>query len=281
MTIRIKSTHISTSVSISLVLFLMGITALLLLNAGHFGDRLRENINVSIILHSDARQAEVLKFRKWLDVAPYVSSTRYVSREEAAQRMQDELGEDFVGLLGENPLPNTIEFKLPLAFSHPDSILSIEKRLQNDPLVKAVYYPKAIVGSIDRNIRRIGFVLLFFALLLMLITVGLINNWVRIAIYSDRFLIRTQELVGATSYFISRPYIGQAVVQGVAGGIFAMAMLTVFVWMVQSRTDGLLTIQYMLAVYVLLLLVGAIFSGVAAFFAVRRFLNTKLDTLYA
>jgi cell division transport system permease protein len=280
MAIRIRSSHISTSVSISLVLFLMGITALLLLNASHFSDGLRKNIHLSVILNPNLSQADVLMFRKELDLKPFVTATRFVSKEEAAERLQSELGENFIELLGVNPLPNTVELSLGEDFLEQDSLLSIQKSLSVNPLVKGVYYPKTIASNIDTNIRRVGFLLMFFALLLMVITIGLINNWVRISIYSDRFLIRTQELVGATPYFISKPYIGAAIAQGIAGSIFATALLTIFVWLVQAKTDDLLTVQYLLAIYVLLFVVGSVFGGVAAYFAVKKYLNVKLDNLY-
>lgn len=280
MNLRIRSTHLSTVISISLVLFLLGLTAILLLNASHFSNKLREHITVSVLLRDELPQTELTRLKKQLDVAPYVREARIVSKEEAAQKLQEEFGDNFIDVLGFNPLPTTIDFKLQLAYSNPDSVLAIESRLKMHPSVKTVYYPKAMVGTIDQSLRKIGFVMLFFAVLLMLISIGLINNWVRIAIYSDRFLIRTQELVGATGGFISRPYVWQAIAQGIIGGILAMAMLTAFVWFVQGQTAGVLTVHYLLWVYLLLVVSGVLFSSVAAYFAVRKYLNIKLEQLY-
>ena len=280
MSFKIRSSHISTTISISLVLFLVGLTMILLLNAGHLSTSLRENIRLSLLIEQKAKQADILKFKKKLDTEDYILDAAYVSKKDAAQKMQEELGENFIDALGYNPLPSTIDIHLKAAYTKPDSILAIEQRLKKDELVKGVYYPKAIVNSLSANIRKVSFVLLFFAGLLMLVTVGLINNSVRLAIYADRFLIRTQELVGATRFFISKPYVIQAVVQGVSGGIVAIGLLTAFILLVQSKTGGFLNTQNLLLVYVFTVLLGSFIAAAASYFAVKKYLNIKLDQLY-
>ncbi len=280
MDIKFRSSHISTTVSISLVLFLVGLTMTLLLNAGHLSTSLRESIRLSLLIEQRAKQADILKFKKQLDTEDYILEAKYISKQDAAKRLQKELGENFIDVLGYNPLPSSIDIHLKADYTHPDSILAIEKRLTQAGWVKGVYYPKAIVNSLSANIRKISFVLLFFAGLLMLVTIGLINNSVRISIYADRFLIRTQELVGGTRSFISRPYIVQSILQGISGGIIAIGLLTAFILLVQSRTGGFLNTQNLLGVYAATVLLGSFIAGMASFFAVRKYLNIKLDQLY-
>lgn len=280
MGVRVRSSHISTTISISLVLFLVGLTMVLLLNAGHLSTSLRENIRLSLLIRQNTKQSDILKLKKQLDMEPYFLHSEYVSKQQAAQKLQKELGENFIDLLGYNPLPSSIDIRLKAIYTQPDSMLALEKRLKKIAIVKGVYYPKAIVRSLSSNIQKVSVVLLFFAALLLLVTIGLISNSVRLAIYADRFLIRTQELVGATQFFISKPYIGQALLQGIGGGIIAIALLTGFVLIVQNKTEGFLSTEYLLLVYLFTVVLGATIAGVASYFSVRKYVNIKLDQLY-
>lgn len=280
MDFRFRSAHISTTISISLVLFLVGITMVMLFNAKHLSASLREHIGLSILLENNAQQAEVLKLKKELELEPYILSAEYVSNEVAAARLAEKLGKNFVEVLGYNPLPSSIDIRIKAAYTSTDSITVIENRVKAEPFVKGVHYPKNIISSLSDNIRKISFMLLLFAALLLLVTIGLINNSVRIAIYADRFLIRTQELVGATQLFISKPYLLQSILQGIIGGLVAIALITAFILLIQNNTSNLLDTSYLLIVYGSVLLFGVTITTAASLFAVRKYMNVTPDQLY-
>ncbi len=204
---KLQSSRATALISITLVLLMVGLLGLIVLHAQKLSDYVRENIGFSIIMKENVREAGIVQLQKTLDASRFVKSTEYITPEQAAEELQEELGEDFIGFLGYNPLLPSIELKLRADYTNIDSLEMIESELLANPDVKEIYYQKDLVHLINRNIRRISLVILGFSVLLLVIAIALINNTIRLSVYSKRFIIRTMQLVGATGGFIRRPFL--------------------------------------------------------------------------
>ncbi|MCJ7820665.1 MAG: permease-like cell division protein FtsX, partial [Bacteroidales bacterium] len=191
---RLGSSYLTLVVSVSLVLFLLGILGMVLINARQLSDYFRESLSFTIMLKEDAREADIRMLQKELDAKSYVKQTEYVSKDEAAVKMEDELGEDFLDFLGYNPLMPTIDVYLLADYTHPDSVMKIEKNILEYPVVDEVFYQESILNLINENVRKISAFLLTISTLLFLIALTIINNTIRLSIYSKRFLINTMQL---------------------------------------------------------------------------------------
>jgi cell division transport system permease protein len=228
---RFRSSYLTSVVSITMVLFLLGLLGLLVLNARKLSDYVRENIGFSVILKEGVREMDIIHLQKDLDATHYVKSTRYIGKEEAARELTAELGENFIDFLGYNPLLASIEVKLHAGYANNDSISKIEKAFLAKEPVKEVSYQRNLVNLVNENVNQIGVILLLFCAFLILISITLINNTIRLSVYSKRFLIHTMRLVGATSSFIRAPFLVQSLVQGLLGGFFALILIAgVIVW---------------------------------------------------
>ncbi len=225
------SSYITTTLSISMILFLFGLLGLLLINARRLSDYVMENIGVTLILKDEAREADILKLQKKLEATDYIKSTRYVDKATAATELKKELGEDFVDFLGYNPLLSSIDVKVYASYANPDSLTRLEKKFLSYPEVQEVYYQRNLVKQLHTNINKISLILLSLSLLMFLIYTALINNTIRLSMYSKRFIINTMQLVGATRSFIRRPFISKGIMYGVYGAIIACFMfLMIFIF---------------------------------------------------
>ena len=280
---RYKSSVFTTVVSITLVLLMIGLLALIVLHAGKLSDYVRENIGFMIYLKEDAPQEDVILFQKKLNSMAFVKTSDYISPEEAAADLTKELGEDFIGFLGYNPLPPSIDLRLKAAYGNLDSLLVIENKLMSEPVVKEVFYQKSLVQLINRNIRRISLVLLGFSGLLLLIAIALINNTIRLSVYSKRFIIKTMKLVGATRGFISRPFVWRGIVKGLVSAFLASILLAVLLYFLMQQVPELISlydIRIYAIVFSLVILTGVVLSWLSTLFAVRKYLKMKEDELY-
>ena len=270
-------------ITISLVLFLLGVLGLLVLNAKRLSDYVKENIGFSIILKEEVKEVETKRLQKILDASEYVKSTDYVNKEEAAQELQKELGEDFIDFLGYNPLLSSIDVHLKAKYTNPDSIALIKQDLREHDQIKEVFYQKSLVQLVNQNIRKIGLFIVVFSAFLFLVAIALINNTIRLSIYSKRFIINTMQLVGATRGFIRRPFIFRGVLQGVYASIISMIMLSGVIYFFQNEFDKIVSLQDIEIVAPLfgaVLLVGMFISWISTFFAVNKYLKIKVDKLY-
>src|SRR3954470_346722 len=204
---RLAGSTITTVVSLSLVLFMLGLLGIIILNASQLSNHIKENIGFQIILNENAKEADIAKLQKKLDVSSYVRSTEFVSKEEAAARLKEDLGEDFIDFLGFNPLLASINVHLKAEYTNADSITWIEKEIVATHLTKEIIYQKSLINNINESVQKISVVILFFCSLLMVVALALINNTIRLSIYSKRFIIKTMQLVGATQGFIRRPFV--------------------------------------------------------------------------
>lgn len=280
---KIRSSFFSTIVSLSLVLFVLGLLGLVVLNAKKLSDYVKENIGLSIILKDSIRDAEFMSLRKQLDVEPFVKKATFVTKEQAAESLKKDLGEDFVKFLGYNPLLSSFDIKLNAAYANADSLQAIAKKLLLNNNVKEVYYQKSLVNVINDNVRKIGIVLLSFCLLLSVIAIALINNTIRLYIYSKRFIIRTMQLVGATTAFISRPFIIKSVWNGFYSALITIAMLMGLIYTAQNNFPeliGLNDIQLFIQLFAMVMIAGVGITFLSTYFAVKKYLKIQTDDLY-
>ncbi len=266
-----------------MVLFLLGLVGFLMLNARQIGIYVKENIGFNVELKNDLRDADMQQLKKMIDAKIFVRSSEYISKEEAAVETQKALGEDFLEELGFNPLPATIIIKLKAEYANPDSIFYIEKELSTFEGINDIYYRKSLIHEINDNVRKISLILGGFSILLLLISLSLINNTLRLSVYSKRFLIHTMKLVGATRGFIRRPFLWTGVFQGFLGGLIGIALIIGSIYFAQKQIDELLYIMDVKLLGILflgVLLLGIIISYISSFFAVNKYLNISKDELY-
>jgi cell division transport system permease protein len=280
---RYQSSVFTTVVSITLVLLMLGLLALVVLHAKKLSDYVRENIGFMVYMKADAPQEDIILFQKKLDAMAFVKSSRYITPEEAARELTAELGEDFIDFLGYNPLPPSIDLRLKATYGNIDSLLVIEKKLMAEPAVKEVFYQKSLVQAINRNIRRISMVLLGFSGLLLLIAIALINNTIRLSVYSKRFIIKTMKLVGATRGFISRPFIWRGILKGLISAFLAIILLGIILYFLMQQVPemiNLVDIRIYAIVFGLVTGTGVLLSWLSTLAAVRKYLRMKEDDLY-
>jgi len=280
---RYQSSVITTVVSITLVLLMLGLLALTVFHAKKLSDYVRENIGFRVYLKDDAPAEDIILLQQRLAAEAFVKTSEYISPEAAARELTIELGEDFIDFLGYNPLPPSIDLRVKAAYANVDSLEVIESRLMQELTVKEVFYQKSLVHLINKNIRRISIVLLGFSALLLLIAMALINNTIRLSVYSKRFIIRTMKLVGATRGFISRPFIVRGILQGLYSAILAVILLATILYFLMQQVPELVSlydIYLYLAVFGLVIITGMFLAWVSTFFAVRKYLKMKEDDLY-
>ncbi len=280
---RLQSSYITTTISLALVLFMLGLVGLLLLNAKKLSDFVKENINFTVVLNPDTREVDIMKLQKDIDALPYVKSTEYITRERAAREFSQTLGEDFVSIIGDNPLQSSIEVKLYAIYANPEFINKIENQLKNNPLIQEIVYEKSLIHLVNENIKKISLVILGFSGLLFLIAIALINNTVRLLVFSNRFIIRTMQLVGATKAFIRKPFLQKSLIHGFIAALISICLVTSLVYFAQNELQGInLIVDYKL---ISILFGGLIFTGIfinliSTYFALNKYLNIDTELLY-
>jgi len=280
---KLQSSRVTALISITLVLFMVGLLGLVVLHTQKLSEYVRENIGFSIIMKENVREAGIVQLQKTLDATNYVKSTEYITPEQAAEELQEELGEDFIGFLGYNPLLPSIELKLKAEYTNIDSLNMIESSIIANPDVKEIYYQKNLVHLINKNIRRIGLVILGFSTLLLIIAVALINNTIRLSVYSKRFIIRTQQLVGATGSFIRKPFLWSGVLQGIFAAFIAIIFLGVLLYLSRQEVPELVNLQDLTLIgtlFGLVVVTGIVLTYLSTWFAVKKYLRAHTDRLY-
>ena len=280
---RLRSSYATSIISISLVLCMLGTIGILLLTAQRISKYVMENIGFSVFLKEQVKEADIYRLQKTLDAKPYVRETRYIDKDDAAKEFSEELGEDFVGFLGYNPLSSSIEVRLDARYANNDSIENIESSLQLYDEVKEVAYQKSMIHILNENIEKISLFIFAFSALLAIIAVSLINNTIRLSVYSRRMLIRTMQLVGATNTFIRRPFLWRSALHGIYSAFIAMAMLVLSLYWLEGQLEGILSVkdvQILGGLFLIVFFLGIIISWISTFFAVNKFLKIKTDKLY-
>jgi len=280
---RIRSSQLTSIISISLVLLLLGMVGLLLINGRNIRQQVMESIGFNVILKENVKEADIYQLQKILDSREFILSTEYITKEEAALETEQMLGEDFIRFLGYNPLPPSIRVRLHQPWANPDSVMIIEQDLMKYNSIEEVYYKKSLLYAVNENIRQITLIILGFSILLALISVTLINNTIRLSIYSKRFIINTMQLVGATRAFIRKPFLFKSAISGFIGSLIALAPLFGLVYLLQEEFEGVISLRDydMLAILALgVILTGITLNWISTFFAVNKYLNIKTDKLY-
>ena len=283
---RVAGSYFMSMMSIALVLFLLGMFALLMMHAQKLSNHLKENIGFEVVMNSNVKEDNILKLQKELDAMPAVKSTEYITKEEAIQRLSEDLGEDFQQWLGneENPLLPSIDVRFNADWANNDSLDVIEAQLLKNPNVKEIYYQKSLVNLINQNVKRIGIALMIASLVLLIIAITLIRNTIRLSIYSKRFLVRSMQLVGATPAYIRRPFIRSGILQGFFGALLADALLALLLYGLTKRLPELTFVQdytIIIGIFVGIIILGILLGGLSTRSALRKYLNADVDRLYA
>lgn len=281
---RIRGAYITSIMSISIVLLLLGIIGLLVLNAHNLSVYVKENLLFSLIVHDNVREADIRKFQRTLDTYDYIRSTQFISKDEAAEQLQEDLGENFLETLGYNPLSPTVNVYLVADYANPDSIAKLENFfLSHTEVVNEVSYQQNLVHLINENVKRISLILLVFSIALFVISFALLNNTIRLMIYSKRFIISTMKLVGATKSFIRKPFLISGVIQGLISAIIAIIALTGIIYLMNQELQdivGLIEYETIGLLFLIVLSLGIVLSLISTFFAVNKYLRIKSSNLY-
>ena len=274
---------ITSSISTTLVLLLLGMVVFFVLSANNLSTYVRENIGISVLVSDDMKEPEALKFQKTLNEKSYVKESLYISKEQALKEQTEAMGTDPAEFLGYNPFTASIEIKLNAQYANSDSIAWIEKEILTNKKVMEVSYPQNLIDSVNRNIQKVSIFLLGLAALLTLISFALINNTIRLAIYSKRFLIHTMKLVGASWSFIRRPFLVRNVWIGVLAGIMADAILLGMAYMLvkyEPQLIEIITPNALLVVMASVFVFGLAITFFCAYISINKYLRMKASALY-
>jgi cell division transport system permease protein len=280
---KLRSSYATSIVSISLVLFLLGLVGLLLLNTQRLSTHVLENLGFTIVLSEDAKEVDILRLQKNLDTKGWVKSTDYITKEEAARETMDELGENFIEFLGYNPLPASIVVKFYAGYANPDSIAAIEKELQRFEEVEEVMYQESLIQLVNENVRKISLIILAFSAVMFFIAAALVNNTIRLSVYSRRFLINTMQLVGATRSFIRKPFLLRSAGHGVYASLIAILLLIGVIYLIQQEFMEVISfddVKILGVLFFMVILLGIILNLVSTYFAINKYLRMKSDDLY-
>ncbi|MGB0391947.1 MAG: cell division protein FtsX [Salibacteraceae bacterium] len=278
-----SKSYFSVIISIALVLFMLGITGLLVLKAKSISESVKENIGITVYLRDDVKDVDVKRLQKSLDASRFVKTTEFISKEDAAEILQADLGEDFVDFLGYNPLLTSIDVRMNAEYAHPDSLAWIEADLLKNPKIRNVDYHKDLLTAVNENIQKITLVLVGFSVMLLFVAMALINSTIRLSIYSRRFIIRSMQLVGATPQFITRPFVMKSIVNGFYGALISIVLIALVVYSIQKQMPeifGINDISLYATVIGGVIGLGLLISWLSTTFAVRRYLKLKTDQLY-
>ncbi|MCK0179623.1 permease-like cell division protein FtsX [Flavobacteriaceae bacterium S0862] len=280
---RLISSYFSVVISIALVLFLLGLLGMLVLNAKTISNNFKERVVMTIYLNDTAKEVEINQLEKSLTLASYIKETKYISKEDAADFMKGEYGEDFLDDIGHNPLQNSIEVNLKADFVTEQRLDSISQATLTKKFVDDVRYDKDLVSMMNSNVKRISLWVLIISALFTLIAVLLINSSIRLSVYSKRFTIKTMQMVGATKQFIRRPFIWKSIKLGIIGAIIALFGMAVVLYYIDKTfadlellSNSILITGLFLGVFIL----GIVITWISTYIATQRFLNLKTDQLY-
>ena len=280
---RLISSYFSVVLSIALVLFLLGVLGVLVINTQKLGNHFKEQIKVSIFLKDNAKQVEIDQLQQSLALASYTKEAVYVSKEDAAAMLKEEIEEDFIDFLAYNPLKNAIDLNLKADFVNEEKLEEIVSEITQKSFVAEVNYDQPLVGLLDNNIKKISFWILILSAFMTLIAVLLINASIRLALYSKRFIIKTMQMVGATKRFIRKPFLYTHIKLGIIGALLAIGALAGLLAYLDYVFPGLGLAQNPIELAVLALLIlslGIGISGGSTFFAAQRFLNLRSADLF-
>jgi cell division transport system permease protein len=280
---RLISSYFSVVLSVFLVLFLLGILGLFIINSKKLANDFKENIAMTVFFKNEANDSIVKAFGTQIKASPFVKSYTYVTKEAAAKEHTDIIGEDFMEFLGENPLQNSYDIHLKGDYVIKDSITKIEAGLRKNTMISDIVYDKQLVNLVNDNIKKVSMWILIISGFLAVIAVLLINSSLRLSIHSNRFIIKTMQMVGATKAFIRKPFVMRSIKLGMIGAVLAvLALIGVLIYVETSFPNlGILEDKAMIGLVLLAVLgVGVLITWLSTYFATQRFLNLRTDDLY-
>lgn len=278
-----KATYVYSIIGVALVLFLLGSLGWLVINAAQLSKTFKENIEISVILNDNTRDEMALKLKEIIDQQSFTKSSQFITKEKAAEQFKKDFGEDFLQVLDYNPLYTSINFHLHSEYLHTDSLIKIERFLKQSNVVREVFYQKNLVDLMNSNVKRAGLVILIISLFLIFSVIVLIDNTIRLAMFSNRFLIKTMQMVGATRWFIAKPFNIRSVINGIVSALLAIGgilLLKMFAeaWLPELKT--LSSTKWMLILCASILAMGIVISFLSTHRSVIKYLRTQLDDLY-
>ena len=280
---RLANAFFSSVISISLVLLLVGLAAMLLVNARGVSDYFKENMQVTIMMKQSVTEEDALDYQASLEQKPYIGSTRFISKEQGRREMADMLGDDFLDVFEISPIPVSIDVTLKADYVSADSLEVVRYEVSKSPLVDEVVYQASLVEALNSNLSKISFVLGVFIALLLFISFVLINNTVRLSVFARRFTIHTMKLVGATRAFIRAPFLVQAAFQGVFSALIAIIGLVIMMYFLRSGFEQLFEIfklNLLLTVFAIVLFSGLAICLISTWLVVNKLVSLKKDDLY-
>lgn len=280
---RLVSAYLSSVLSISLVLLLVGVASLLLVNTRNVSDYVKEHMPISVVFKSDVNEGQVRKFQASLDKAEWVKASEFVSREQGVREMEELLGADFLSVFETAPIPVSVNLSMQAEYVTPAQLDSLVAVISADPLVDEVVWQKSLIEALNSNLHRIGYVLFIFISFLLFISLVLINSTVRLNIFGKRFSIHTMRLVGATKSFIRAPFLLEALFQGVISALWAIIMLLAILIFVKSQFEQMFSIfqlEQLLLVMGIVLVSGVLLCVGTTFFIVGRMVTLTKEELY-
>lgn len=280
---RLQSSYISVVISIALVLFMVGVLSLIVLKSTKVANFVKEKVAISLFIKDNVTQKQIKLFRESLLEEKFTKKAVYVSKAQAAKRFSEQIGEDFLAFLGENPLKNVIDIYLKADYVTPEKVAEIEQRFQKNAFVADVSYDKPLINLLTKNIKRISFWLLVVSAFFALIAIILINSSIRLSIYSKRFNIKTMQMVGATKRFIRKPFIYRSLKLGFIGAIIALIGIGLIIYYLDKYIPSLLLLEdYVTLAYIggIVIISSLFITWISTYFATQRFLNLQTDQLY-
>lgn len=280
---RGKPSYFMSILGVTLVLFLLGIIGWLVINANKLGNYFKENVEVGAYLRGDLNAKDSAALMDYISVKPYVREIEFVTKESAKKKYLGDGNENWDKVLDANPLPNSINFKVKQQYMNSDSLAAIQADLQQQTYVSDVEYPKALVDNLNKNIKRISIILLAVAILLALVVIILIDNTIRLAMFSNRFLIKTMQMVGATRWFIAKPMNTRAIINGAISGIIAIAAVILVILAAERILPEMKAIHdntTLAFLFIGLIILGICITLFSTHRSVLKYLRMKLDDLY-
>ena len=280
---RLRNAYLSSIISISLVLLLVGVASLLLVNARAISNYFKENMQVSVMMKQNVDESDALKYKEDLDQLDFIRSSVFVSREQGRREMEEMLGEDFLNVFETAPIPVSIDVTLDAEYVSADSIEVVKTAIMESPMVEEVVYQKSLIDTLNANLSRISMVLSVFIALLMFISFVLINNTVRLNVFARRFTIHTMKLVGATRSFIRAPFLVQSLFQGVFAAFVAIMAIVGMLFFVRNEFEQLFEVfrlEMLLVVMGIVLASGMIICLLSTWLVVNKLVSLNKDELY-
>lgn len=282
---RFAGSYFISLMSIMLVLFVLGMYAFVMIYTDRLLDFVKENIGFEIVMKSNAKESSIINLKDELSKKDYVKSVEYISKEDATNRMKEDLGEDFLQWLGdvENPLLPSIDVRFVADYANADSMAMVEKWVDDKTIVKEIIYPKTLTNTINDNINKIKIVLLAVSIILLLIAITLISHTIRLSVYSKRFTVRTMQLVGATEGFIMKPFLKTFMIQGLIAAIIALVFITMALYGMNDYLPEMNLSQgngYIISIYASVIGLSLILTFFSTVFSMRKYLNADIDRFY-